>query len=56
MEPFEGYQRDGREFLVLQPRDRVAMLRVNTTEFFREEFTWKRSLVPRGEKAFIIDQ
>lgn len=39
MEPFEGYQRDGREFLALQPRDRVAMLRVNTTEFFREEFT-----------------
>ena len=37
--------------LALQPRDRVAMLGVNTTEFFLEEFTWKWSLVPRGEKC-----
>ena len=37
--------------LALQPCDRVAMLGVNTAEFFLEEFTWKWSLVPRGEKC-----
>ena len=36
----------------LQPRDRTAILEVNTIEFFLEEFSWKHSLVPRGEKWF----
>ena len=36
MEPFEGYQHDGREFFGLQPRDKVGMLGVNTIEFFLE--------------------
>ena len=36
----------GKDILGLQPRDKVAMLVVNTTEFFHEEFTWKWSLVP----------
>ena len=27
--------------LGLQPRDKVAMLGVNTIEFFLKEFTWK---------------
>ena len=35
--------------LGLQPRDEAAMLGVNTIKFFLEEFTWKYSLVPRGE-------
>ena len=28
------------------------MLVVNTREFFHEEFTWKWSLIPRGERCF----
>ena len=36
----------------LQPRDRTAILEVNTIEFFLEEFSWKHSLVPRGENWF----
>ena len=39
MQPFEGYKHDDREFLVLQPRDKAAMLGVNTIKFFVEEFT-----------------
>ena len=31
----------------MQPRDKTAMLGVNTIEF-----TWKKSLVPRGERCF----
>ena len=38
--------------LGLQPRDKAAMLGVKTKEYFLEEFTWKLSLVPRGEKYF----
>ena len=30
-----------------------AMLGVRTTEFFLEEFSWKKSLVPRGAKLWI---
>ena len=41
--------------LGLQPRDRAAMWRVKTIEFFSlEEFTRKKSLVPRGEKWFNL--
>ena len=30
---------NGEQILGLQPRDKAAMLRVNTIEFFFEEFT-----------------
>ena len=36
----------------MQPRDKAAMLGVNTIEFFLEEFTRKQSLAARGEKCF----
>ena len=42
----------GQDILGLQPRDKAAMLVVNKTELFHEEFTWKWSLVPRGERCF----
>ena len=38
MRPFEGYKHYDCEFLVLQPRDKAAMLGVNTIKFFLEEF------------------
>ena len=38
--------------LGLQLRDKAAMLGVKTKEYFLEEFTWKQSLVPRGQKCF----
>ena len=41
-----------RSTLGLQPRDKAAMLVVDIIEFFLEQFTWKWSLVPRGEKCF----
>ena len=39
--------------LGLQPRDQATMLGVKTIEFFVEEFSWKKSLVPRGAKLWI---
>jgi len=42
----------GEDILGLQPRDKAAMLVVNKTECFHEEFTWKWSLVPWGAKRF----
>ena len=41
----------GKDILGLQPRDKAAMLVVNTTELLHEEFTWKWSLV-KGERCF----
>ena len=41
----------GQDILGLQPRDKAAMLVVNTTELFPEEFAWKWSLV-KGERCF----
>ena len=40
--------------LGLQPRDKAAMLGVNTIEILLEKFTWKKSLVPRGETCFCF--
>ena len=37
---------------LMQPRDKAAMLGVNTIEFFLEGFTRKQSLAARGEKCF----
>ena len=45
--------------LGLQPRDKAAMLVVlvvNAIERLLEEFRRKWSLVPRGEKCFVLDQ
>ena len=45
-------KRPFQAILGLKPRDKVAMLVVNTVEFFLEEFTSKWNLVPKGEKCF----
>ena len=48
-----SWPREWKRFtLGLQRRDKTAMLVVDKIEFFLEQFTWKWSVVPRGEKCF----
>ena len=47
--------RKHRRILGFQPRDKAAMLVVNTIQFFFAEFALKQSLAPSGENAIVLD-